>query len=197
MSRCHPVVPERARRGEDKTGGSTTNAIFMRRDAGEWTAAMVGMFSLGSAGACELAPRQDGVLSMRVLMRGLLALSLVMGAVVPGQAQDLHKKPDGQWEIEYKDSRYQVELCGEDGWQLCATLIWLGNGADNKENLPYLNTRIIDHARPVAPNQWKGDLHLYGHTASGTITQVSDNQLSIQGCLLVVLCKTFQMYRMN
>lgn len=134
---------------------------------------------------------------MRMLMRGLVVLSLLTGAVLPSQAQELHKKPDGQWEIEYKDSRYQVELCGEDGWQLCATLTWLGNGADNKDNLPYLNTRIIDHARPVAPNKWKGDLHLYGHTASGTITQISDNQLSIQGCLLVVLCKTFQMYRMN
>ena len=102
--------------------------------------------------------------------------------------------PEGIWEIEMRDSRYNVELCG-DGTQLCGTLIWLGNGADNAENLPYLNTMMIDHARQVKPNQWKGDLSIYGQRAGGTITQVSDDQITLKGCVAFVICKTYHMYR--
>jgi uncharacterized protein (DUF2147 family) len=110
-------------------------------------------------------------------------------------AQPVLASPVGTWEIEMRDSRYSVELCGDNGTSLCGTLIWLGNGADNAENLPYLNTMIIDHARPIKPNQWKGDLNLYGQRAAGTITQVSQDQITLKGCVAFILCKTYQMYR--
>ncbi|SMQ70458.1 Uncharacterized conserved protein, DUF2147 family [Devosia lucknowensis] len=104
--------------------------------------------------------------------------------------------PVGMWEIEMRDSRYDVQLCG-DGTQLCAELVWLGNGADNAENLPYMNTLLIDHARQTRPNQWKGELHIYGQKAAGTITQVSADQITLKGCVALVICKTYQMYRYN
>lgn len=125
-------------------------------------------------------------------MRTLL---LALGATAMLAQPVLAASPTGIWEIEMRDSRYSVEMCGADGTQLCGTLIWLGRGADNAENLPYLNTMMIDHARPVGPNQWKGDLHIYGQKASGTITQVSDDQISLQGCVMFVLCKSYQLYR--
>ncbi|MGV8856459.1 MAG: hypothetical protein ACOH2L_17665 [Devosia sp.] len=103
--------------------------------------------------------------------------------------------PVGTWEIEMKDSRYDVELCGSDGTQLCGTLIWLGNGADSADNLPYLNTLMIDHAPQTGPSQWQGDLHIYGQTAAGTITQVGDDQITLKGCAFGIICKTYQMYR--
>lgn len=115
---------------------------------------------------------------------GLLSVPAVLAA-----------SPAGIWEIEMKDSRYRVELCGDSGQALCGTLIWLGNGADSPENLPYLNTLMIDHAQPSGPGTWKGDLHLYGQSAAGTITQVSDDQISLQGCVLGIICKTYQMFR--
>jgi hypothetical protein len=67
-----------------------------------------------------------------------------------------------------RDSRYQVEMCGQGGDQLCGTLVWLGGHADNEENRPYLNTLLIDHAPPVSANQWKGTLRIFGQTATGT-----------------------------
>ncbi len=70
-------------------------------------------------------------------------------------AQPALASPVGTWEIEMRDSRYSVEMCG-DGTQFCGTLIWLGNGADNAENLPYLNTMMIDHARQVATQPVEG-----------------------------------------
>ena len=64
----------------------------------------------------------------------MIGAALVLGALAL-LAQPAMASPEGIWEIEMRDSRYNVELCG-DGTQLCGTLIWLGNGADNKENLP-------------------------------------------------------------
>lgn len=114
---------------------------------------------------------------------------------LPAMAQGF-ASPEGIWEIEMGDSRYRVEMCG-DGTQLCGTLIWLGNGADSPENLPYLNTLMIDHAPQVGPNQWKGDLHIYGQSASGTITQTGDDAISLEGCAFVVICKTYGMRRIG
>lgn len=104
--------------------------------------------------------------------------------------------PAGLWEIESRDSRYQVSLCG-DGTQLCARLVWLGNGADSPQNLPYLNTMLIDGARPTGPGQWQGDLHLYGQTAGGTITQVNAQEMTLRGCVALVICKTYRMFRIG
>ena len=125
-------------------------------------------------------------------LRGLVVGTAALFAV-PVVAQVL-ASPVGVWEIEMRDSRYRVEMCG-DGSQLCGTLIWLGNGADSAENLPYLNTLMIDHAPQVGPNQWRGDLHIYGQTASGRITQISDDQITLEGCAFLIVCKTYQMYR--
>jgi uncharacterized protein (DUF2147 family) len=126
---------------------------------------------------------------LRSVVFGIAALLVVAPAMAQAPAS-----PVGTWEIEMRDSRYRVEMCG-DGTQLCGTLIWLGNGADSPDNLPYLNTLMIDHARQVKPNQWRGDLHIYGQTAGGTITQVSADQITLKGCVALVLCKTYQMYR--
>lgn len=118
----------------------------------------------------------------------LAALALV-GLAGPALAS-----PEGTWEIEMRDSRYEVTLCG-DGTELCARLIWLGNGADSPENLPYLNTYLIEKARPTGPGEWQGDLHLYGQTAAGTIRQVGPDQITLTGCVALILCKNYQMYR--
>lgn len=119
-----------------------------------------------------------------------LAALLGLASVLPAMAS-----PAGKWEIEFGDSRYDVTMCG-DGTQLCAELIWLGNGADNAENMPYLNTLLVDRATPSKPGQWKGKLHLFGQTADGTISHVSADQLNVRGCIAFVLCKNFKMYRM-
>ena len=95
-------------------------------------------------------PRDAVNLRRLVASTGIAAL-----LSVPAMGQAL-QSPVGIWEIEMRDSRYRVEMCGADGSQLCGTLIWLGNGADSPENLPYLNTLMIDHAPQTGLNQWRG-----------------------------------------
>ena len=128
--------------------------------------------------------------SMTVATVGLLLIGSVAA-----NAQAL-AAPDGLWEISSKDSRYEVTTCGPEG-QLCGKLSWLGNGADNAENRPYLNTMLIDHAELVGPGQWKGQLSLFGQTAAGTITQTDNDNIEIRGCVIVVVCKSYFLTRMQ
>ncbi len=120
-----------------------------------------------------------------------LGLALMTGLLcaLPAMAS-----PVGMWEIETRDSRYDVSLCG-DGTQLCAELVWLGRGADNPTNMPYLNTLLIDRAKQTKPGEWKGKLHLFGQTADGTISQVGPDRITLRGCVALILCKSYQMYR--
>ena len=135
---------------------------------------------------------------MKNLLGALAATCLLTAsAMSPTIAQEAFASPAGQWEIQMRDSRYDVTLCGPDMTQLCAKLVWLGNGADNKDNLPYLNTMLIEGAKPAGPNVWKGTLSVYGKQADGTITQISDDQISIQGCLFALICKSYELYRFD
>lgn len=102
--------------------------------------------------------------------------------------------PDGVWEIEMRDSRYRVEVCG-DGTQLCGTLVWLGNGAETADNLPYMNTLLMDRAPQTGPQQWRGEVRLFGYTADVTAQLISDEQISARGCIFRIICRTYQLYR--
>ena len=123
-----------------------------------------------------------------------LVASLVVGltlAFAPG----VHAaSPDGVWQIEMGDSRYRVALCG-DGTQLCGTLVWLGNGAETADNLPYMNTLLMDRAIQTGPQQWRGEVRLFGYRANVTAKLVSDSQISARGCIFGVICRTYQLYR--
>lgn len=128
---------------------------------------------------------------MNWLKRAAVVTGLLAAGLLPVQAS-----PVGEWEIETGSQRYDVTMCG-DGTQLCATLTWLGKGDDTPKNQPYLNTMVIDHAPLIRANQWRGELHLYGKTATGTITQVGEDLVQLRGCYFFVICKTYMMHRLK
>lgn len=130
-------------------------------------------------------------------MRTISALAALFASLAlstPALAQTL-ASPEGVWEIESEDSRYQVEFCGDDGQSLCGTLVWLADSAQSDDNLQYMNSTIIDHAEPTGDNSWNGELHLWGQTADGTITQVSDDTIELEGCAFFVVCRTYTLNR--
>lgn len=132
---------------------------------------------------------------MRQLIGFVLSLSLAAAPFV-SIAQEL-PSPEGLWEVDSEDSRYEVELCGEDNDHLCGTLVWLGDSADNEDNRPYLNTMIVDHAAPVDENEWEGTLELFGHSAKGTIEQIDANTIELVGCTLLVVCRSYRLNRVS
>ena len=92
------------------------------------------------------------------------------------------------------DTRIQLALCG-DGTQLCGTLVWLSDVDYNKQYEPFLNAPVANGIAQAGPNRWKGAMKLFGQNITGTITQQSDTQMTLQGCAFLVVCKSYQMFR--
>ncbi len=126
---------------------------------------------------------------MRSLSRFILVASTLAAMAFPALAS-----PAGVWELETRDTRFALELCG-DGTQLCGKLVWLSDAQYNQKYLPYLNQPMADRLRSSGPNRWKGDMQLFGHKMSGTITQRSEDQMTLQGCAFLVVCKSYEMFR--
>ncbi len=127
---------------------------------------------------------------MRFPLWILGAAAMIAASVGPA----VTASPDGVWELETRDTRIQLNSCG-DGTQLCGALVWLSDADYNERYKPLLNKPMMERVTQVAPGQWRGKMRLFGHSAQGTITQVSDDQLTLQGCVMLVVCKTYQMYR--
>lgn len=126
---------------------------------------------------------------MRVIGKALFALGLVAASALPAVAS-----PNGVWELDTKDTRIQMQLCG-DGTQLCGQLVWLSDDDYNNQYKKYLNTAVTTGMAPAGNGKWKGKLRLLGYDMSGTITQQSEDQMTLSGCAFLVVCKTYQMYR--
>ena len=119
------------------------------------------------------------------------AIMLLVAGVGVAQAS-----PNGVWELDSRDTRIALELCG-DGTQLCGTLVWLSDVDYNEQYKPFLNAPVAEAIRQTGPNRWKGAMQLFGHTISGTVTQQSETQMTLQGCALLVICKTYQMFKVT
>ena len=128
---------------------------------------------------------------MSKLLAAIAALTMLLSGV--GHA---YASPAGLWELDSRDTRFQIELCG-DGTQLCGTLVWLSDADYNDQYLPYLNTPMATRVAQVGPNRWKGAMRLFGNDISGTITQRSEDQMTLTGCAFLVVCKTYQMFRVT
>ncbi len=120
-----------------------------------------------------------------------VAAGLMMVASSAGAAW---ASPNGVWELETRDTRIQLALCG-DGTQLCGTLVWLSDVDYNKQYEPFLNAPVANGIAQAGPNRWKGAMKLFGQNITGTITQQSDTQMTLQGCAFLVVCKSYQMFR--
>lgn len=125
-------------------------------------------------------------------MRFAHSLAFALAALVATPAL---ASPAGVWELDSKDTRFQLEMCGDDGTRLCGQLVWLSDVDYNEQYKPYLNRSMANYMTPSGPNRWKGSIRLFGYNLSGTITQHSENHMTIQGCAVLVVCKSYEMYR--
>lgn len=116
----------------------------------------------------------------------IAAAVLALCAAAPAFAQDL--TPVGTWQTTTGESRYAVSYCG-DGTALCAKLTWLRKDAQTPENLALLNKYVVQGARATAENKWRGTVKYDGHTVSGSVTLVGEDQMSLSGCQLIACRK--------
>ncbi|MCS6762163.1 MAG: hypothetical protein MO846_09420 [Candidatus Devosia symbiotica] len=116
--------------------------------------------------------------------------------MLAGSTAAAYASPNGVWELETRDTRIQLELCG-DGTQLCGTLVWLSDVDYNKQYEPFLNAPVANAINQISPNRWKGAMRLFGQNITGTITQRSEAQMTLQGCAFLVICKSYQMLKFS
>lgn len=131
---------------------------------------------------------------MKALLKTAVALAASLMLAAPAVAQDY--SVEGVWTLKDKSSDYRATLCGKNGDRLCFELIALRKGADKPKNRKYLNTRIINEARPAGPNRWKGSISLYGQSANGTLVMLGDT-MKVNACAYVVICDEFNLYRVK
>lgn len=130
-------------------------------------------------------------LKSRVLVGSILAF--VMGAA-PIYAASYD--PHGAWEADNEETRYDITLCG-DGTQLCAVLTWIRPDLRDDRNGAYLNKHVINGARLANPNEWRGDIDIFGNKVSGNIRMLSDKVMRVRGCAFLILCEKYLLIRMD
>lgn len=122
-------------------------------------------------------------------VRVLALLGVAAGMTLPALAS-----PKGVWELDTRDTRFALDLCG-NGTQLCGELVWLSDADYNDQYLQHLNKPMATAIEPDGENRWKGKMKLLGYSFQGTITQNSEDHMTLSGCAFLVVCKTYQMYR--
>jgi len=108
----------------------------------------------------------------------VVALTLTMG--MPAMAENLN--PEGIWTPGNKESRYDISYCGK-GTDLCAKIAWVDPRFVNDDNRKLLGTNLFSEIPMRGRNKWRGTINFQGHRVNGTVKQISENKLSVKGCI--------------
>ena len=138
---------------------------------------------------------------MKTSQLALLALLAVLARPGTASAAD----PAGSWLTEGGKSQVRVVRCGN---ALCGTIIWLKEPDDSntgkaktdfrnqdasKRGRALVGVAIVLGMQPSGTtDKWTGEVYNPedGKTYSGSMTMSGDNELSLAGCVLAVLCKS-------
>ena len=124
-------------------------------------------------------------------MKQILAAIAAM-ALVSGPAAASAKSPiEGRW----KNGKMEVVIapCGKT---LCGTVVKASPAqqakAERGSGTDLVGARLIESIEPTGPGTYRGRVFVADHGvhASGTIRQVSRNQLKVKGCILGVVCRS-------
>jgi uncharacterized protein (DUF2147 family) len=125
------------------------------------------------------------------LVRTIATAAITLLLAAPSFAQG--PSPVGTWQTSTGESRYSVSYCG-DGSQLCAKLIWLRSDAKKPANLAQLNKMVVNGAKAIAANKWRGTVTYEGKRVSGSVTLVNKNRMKLSGCAFIA-CKSVDFVR--
>ena len=120
----------------------------------------------------------------------LLTLGLVAALAAPAAASD-GSPLEGRW----RNGKMEIEIdrCGQ---ALCGTIVKASPKAQAKAQkgtgTKLIGARLIENIRPVGEGRYKARVFLADRDmhATGTIRQLNDNQLSVKGCALLIICRS-------
>jgi len=125
----------------------------------------------------------------------LLSIAAAVAVATPAAARD---PIEGLWK--HGPMVVQIAPCGDE---LCGTVVKASalqqQKAERGSGTRLIGSRLITDIEPTGPRSYKGrvfaaDRNVY---ASGTVHQLSPNELEVKGCVLMVICKsrTYQRVR--
>jgi uncharacterized protein (DUF2147 family) len=125
---------------------------------------------------------------MKQVLMSLAAVALAAGA--PAAASS--KAPiEGRWKK--GNMEIQIAPCGRE---LCGTVVKASPKqqakAERGSGTELIGARLIRDIERTGPGTYRADVFVADRNvhASGTIRQVSPNQLNVRGCVLLIICKT-------
>lgn len=145
-----------------------------------------------------------GTRNLAMIISKLAArVGIVTILILPGTA--FAADPTGSWLTEGGKSQVKIVHCGN---ALCGTIIWLKEPNDPDTGKPKTDFRNQDASRrgraligleivlgmqpSGTADKWTGEVYNPedGKTYSGSLTMTGANELSLEGCVLAVLCKS-------
>ncbi len=102
--------------------------------------------------------------------------------------------PEGNWQAEDGDSRYEVALCG-DGTQLCVKLTWINPNKINDRNQQFIDKYVVYQAKRTRPAEWRGDINIYGTVVGGRVKLLGSDAVKVTGCAYWLFCQSFMLKR--
>jgi uncharacterized protein (DUF2147 family) len=124
---------------------------------------------------------------MKRIFLSLAALCLLSGPVAASAKSPL----EGRW----RNGKMEVVIspCGSD---LCGTVVRASAvqqaKAERGSDTDLIGARLIKDIEQTGPRRYRATVFLADRNvyARGTITQVSNDKLSVRGCVLAVICKS-------
>lgn len=119
----------------------------------------------------------------------LLGIAALAAAVIPAMASA--KEPiEGFWK--YGPMVIEIAPCGS---RLCGTVVKASRNqqakAERGSGTHLIGSRLITDLEPVGPGAYNGRVFLADRDvyASGTVHQISEDELEVKGCVLMVICR--------
>jgi uncharacterized protein (DUF2147 family) len=118
----------------------------------------------------------------------------VVGALLLAPAPALAKSPlEGLWRTPKGTATVRIAQCGT---QLCGRMVDASEKVQRKaakQGAPNIVGRtVLNSIRQTGPNRWKSQVFVpkLGRHVGGNLTLNGRNQLTVQGCVAGILCKS-------
>ena len=112
--------------------------------------------------------------------------------------------PEGTWLSQDGGTKVRLSDCGG---KLCGTVVWLNEPIDRstgkpktdkhnpdpaKRARPLIGLQIASGLAPHGPNKWSGRIYNAddGHVYQASLRVESPSTVKVQGCVLLLLCKS-------
>jgi uncharacterized protein (DUF2147 family) len=127
--------------------------------------------------------------------------SLLAAALALAPAPALAQSPlEGLWRTPKGNATVRISQCGQ---QLCGRMVDASAKIQRKaakQGAPHIVGKVVlNGIQPVGPNRWRSKVFVpkLGRHVGGNLLLNGRNQLTVQGCVVGVLCKSQDWYRVS